>query len=1107
MKYLRFRLCVAACLWSLTIFSLISTLTSPLSGAPAWRRGGPEGGDIKTIAVDPTNSDIVYAGTNGGVWRSTDAGGHWSLVNKNLTVYSVRRLAVDPVEPSTLYAATYDGVFRSTNSGASWESSDQSYGMPAVAVAVDPHDHRTIYAGGLGKSTDRGVTWSNLNGGMTLGSVDEIIVDPQDPNTIYVAPLSKTTDGGETWSPILSGIPGGPVTGLVLAGSTLYATTYYKGLFRSSDGGASWIVVDTASEAKDQDFFSIATDPTDPNVIYVGRHFGKIMKSTDAGGHWQTVTCDPGPRIVSTLVVHRQRPETVYAGTEGGFFVSTDGGQSWNPRNTGLTGQTIRAIELDDQNPLTFYVGTGTTGLWKTTDGGQTWTSINPHPLRNVTSLVKKKGSNLLYAAIDQMVLKSTDSGITWERLGSGVSNFSYATQVAISPVNSSLFVLARSVCISTDEGKTWVTKTSPASPPAVMAIDPADPQTLYVGSRPRGMHKTTNGGDSWTRMPAIQMLEAAYINPWDSNILYAAAGTDFVVSTDKGTTWFSPGSGLKHRFARAFAPGHGKSLLVGTWEGGIFATHNHGDSWSELQPRLPNGAPILSLAVTTGANAALLAGTDGAGLLIGQYPEERQLFFPQVADGTAGSLSFRSTVVLVNGGNDTQATIAFRDSDGQPLALKLNDSPAQSVHVITLKRLQSVSLQTPGTDPLKSGYAILTSGPQVTGTVVFSRFDNGVCMYEAGVPAAAPLYDCSVLLDTSEPGRDVGLAVVNASDTAAKVTIRLIDQSRREIAVKDMTQLKPNFGPGAHLALYSTEIFSEIKAQGITRGVLTLESDQPIAAVTLRQTDSPSMSYPSEVPTMCAFPVIPNRTELNPRTPATRTLFFPQIANGRAGGSQVKTSLVLLNPGHTALTVLINFYKANGEPLFLPIKGGSTSGGLSPTVERGQTLELETTGEGELQAGYATVRAPADFGGTAVFTFWQDGVRLFEAGVPSSVPAHNQSIYFDNSGGGRDIGLALANPYSMASVTLKLYDNTGQLRSTLDLKTLDPVFEGHSHLARYASELFPEIRQQNIKGGIITVESTQPLSAVTLRQHSPSQPYPADFYLLTIFPVIPILP
>ncbi len=578
-------------------------------------------------------------------------------------------------------------------------------------------------------------------------------------------------------------------------------------------------------------------------------------------------------------------------------------------------------------------------------------------------------------------------------------------------------------------------------------------------------------------------------------------------MSPNKAGKWFSPGSGFKHRFAKAFAPGHANSVLAGTWEGWIFVTHNHGDSWSEVQPRIQNGASILSLAVTPGADSALLAGTDGAGLLIGQYPEQRQLFFPQLADGTAGSLSFRSTIVLVNGGNDTQATLAFKDSNGQPLALKLNDSPAQSVHVIPLKRLQSVSLRTPGTDALKSGYAILTSEPQVTGTVVFSRFDNGICMYEAGVPATQPLYDCSILLDTSEPGRDVGVALVNASDTDAKVTIRLFDESRRAIAAKDITQLKSSFGPGTHLALYSTEIFPEIITQGISRGVLTLESDQPIAAVTLRQTDSPSMSYPSEVPTMCAFPVIPSRTELNPRTPATRSMFFPQIANGRAGGSQVKTTIFLMNPGHTAFPVSISFYKANGESLYLPLKDLSTGAGFESRVERGQTLMLETTGEGELQAGYARVTAPADFGGSAVFTFWQDGLRLFEAGVPSAVPTHNQCIYFDNSEGGRDIGLALVNTGPSSDVILKLYDNTGQLRSTLDLKTVDPVFEPLGHLARYASELFPEIQQENIKGGIVKIESTTPLSAVTLRQHSPSQSYPADFYLLTIFPVIPILP
>ena len=122
-------------------------------------------------------------------------------------------------------------------------------------------------------------------------------------------------------------------------------------------------------------------------------------------------------------------------------------------------------------------------------------------------------------------------------------------------------------------------------------------------------------------------------------------------------------------------------------------------------------------------------------------------------------------------------------------MAIRLNDSPAQSVHTVNLKRRESVSLQTPGTDPIKSGYAIVSSGPQVTGTVVFSSYDNGVCMYESGVPATKAMYDCSLFFDGDEAGRDVGLALVNVSDDAdAKITLRLLDTEFNQLAVKDIT-------------------------------------------------------------------------------------------------------------------------------------------------------------------------------------------------------------------------------------------------------------------------------------------------------------------------------
>ena len=623
-------------------------------------------------------------------------------------------------------------------------------------------------------------------------------------------------------------------------------------------------------------------------------------------------------------------------------------------------------------------------------------------------------------------------------------------------------------------------------------------------------MFKTTNGGDNWTEIGSFSTtrIRSLLVDPWDARVVYMGADYNSAVSTDRGATWSAYPPGLHHPSIFMLAPGPNKTVFAATWQGGLFTTRDHGATWSEFKPRLASTAPIRTLAVSN-TNGTILAGTEGGGVLIGRNAAVSPLYFPQVADGVAGTLKFRSTLVLVNGGDDTQATITFKNAAGQPMAIRLNDSPAQSVHTVNLKRRESVSLQTPGTDPIKSGYAIVSSGPQVTGTVVFSFYDNGVCMYESGVPATQAMYDCSLFFDGDEAGRDVGLALVNVSDDAdAKITLRLLDTEFNQLAVKDITELIAQLGPGYHLARYATEIFPEIRAQGIKKGVVTVESDQPIAAVTLRQTDVPSQAFPAEVPTICTFPVIDRRAEAHHQWVSGDYFYFPQIANGSYGGAKYQTTLSLLNTGRTVQGVEVKFFSSDGELLSLPLKGYGEASSFSFTVERGHTLELQTTGEGDVKVGYARIRAPLDFGGTAVFTFWQNGVRFFEAGVPAVFPSRSQSVFLDNLEPGRDIGFAIVGASTTApDATLKLYDSAGTLKATREVTSIVPGFGAGDHLAMYAAEVFPEIRQQNIRSGIVAIESKEPVAAVTLRQHTPSQAFPLDIYLLTIFPVIPLLP
>ena len=133
-------------LLTLLITSQAGTVSA---GTNVWTSIGPEGGQISSLAIDPTNPSTLYAGTwGGGVFKSTNGGAAWSAVNTGLTGIYVYALAIDPATPGTLYAGTYGGVFKSTNGGAAWSAVNTGLTTPLVnALAIEPTTPGMLYAG------------------------------------------------------------------------------------------------------------------------------------------------------------------------------------------------------------------------------------------------------------------------------------------------------------------------------------------------------------------------------------------------------------------------------------------------------------------------------------------------------------------------------------------------------------------------------------------------------------------------------------------------------------------------------------------------------------------------------------------------------------------------------------------------------------------------------------------------------------------------------------------------------------------------------------------------------------------------------------------------
>ena len=190
------------------------------------------------------------------------------------------------------------------------------------------------------------------------------------------------------WTPF--GPSGGSIRSLAIAPGSpgeLYAGTYGGGIFKSTDGGATWSSLSPA--IRRQTVNAVAIDPSRPQTILVGTYNDGVWKSSDGGSTWKRVLhggSDVGNQQapVSAIVFDPSNPRIVYAATDtgpnDGVHKSADGGATW-VRNTGGLPNNFRidALGIDPKNPATLYAGLNGGGLCKSTDGGRSWTSI-PRP-------------------------------------------------------------------------------------------------------------------------------------------------------------------------------------------------------------------------------------------------------------------------------------------------------------------------------------------------------------------------------------------------------------------------------------------------------------------------------------------------------------------------------------------------------------------------------------------------------------------------------------------------------------------------------------------------------------------------------------------------------
>lgn len=619
----RSRLWLLPC--GVTLIGLLLTSPQVLLAEGRWELAGPYGGSITALAVAPGAQRTLYAGSSEGlVFRSTDAGAHWSRVNGGFPGYTpVVDLDVDPRDPAAVYVSS-------------------------CAVLVE----FSMKIGGLFKTVDGGRTWTRLEGGLTECEVTELAIDPWAPSRLFAATeagLFQSDDGGATWR-ANAGIPhahshdfaGHSWVWTTVAfdphvPGAVYASHEEMGFLKSVDGGATWLPKGADLLAGGWGLFEIVPDPRTPGRLYGLASNGTasfLFRSTDGGETWSPAVAGLEGRALRDLAIS-PASSVLYLATDAGVFRSEDGGLIWTPPPPGTPVREALAVAAPRWPAATVYAGILHEGVFKSADGGRSWRSASRGLVAGPVSLLAVAPSDpaALYAVLTEQIqptiARTLDGGATWQAAAMGGIPLALAVdprdpRVAFAAGHGGL------IWKTTDAGAVWRRVNGEETACASftdLVIDPQDPDTLYaIGPRDScplrpdacAAFKSTDHGESWSCMEGLprEDLMALALAPSRSSVLYAGAdGTaapPVLKSADAGQTWRVRSGGLPRRQVHSLAvsPRDPRIVYASFSTEGLYRSVDGAASWTAVRQGLsagfagevvfaPNRPSLLFVAVT----------------------------------------------------------------------------------------------------------------------------------------------------------------------------------------------------------------------------------------------------------------------------------------------------------------------------------------------------------------------------------------------------------------------------------------------------------------------------------------------------------------------------
>jgi len=558
--------------------------------------------DVESLAIDPRNSNVIYAGTWWLPYKSTDGGQTWKIIKKGMIEDSdIFAIDIDPRNADHVIASACSGIYETRDAGENWK---KVQGIPSQsrrtrAILQHPTMPGVVFAG-----TTEGF-WRSASGGgndswMVTTSrqleINSIAVHPRNPNMVFIGTnnygVMVSSDGGKNFVPSNTGFSGRFVDAIVtdrenanrVYATTINTTTGGGFFFTSDDGGASW-QPSMRNMPPRLIAYSILQDDRDASTIYLGTNLG-VYRSTDRGLSWGPIAARKpatgparkrsGPAVRRTVAQSRpassrgvttppSKPGQRIAGPKpnddtlrraqqalerAGYEIGTPDGQM-GPRTVAAIKrfQSDRYLSVSGQLDETTLAALGVTAA----NGSSALAHVAAlnDPVNAMVSFGGKSGHEIL-AATNAGLFRTNDPALGWDRFAYGAGIDPRTTSISTSSQNPSVIFVGTAtpgLLVSRNGGETWqqLSGVPNSSPVNVIVQDPQRSAYVYVGTK-QAFYMSHDGGEHWSRRGGnlpFGDFTSILINPRNPDEVFVGnayqtgeIGGGVYRSNDAGNTW-----------------------------------------------------------------------------------------------------------------------------------------------------------------------------------------------------------------------------------------------------------------------------------------------------------------------------------------------------------------------------------------------------------------------------------------------------------------------------------------------------------------------------------------------------------------------------------------